>query len=601
MNKTSLIAKLFLERSDFILIGLTGRTGSGCTTAATILESEAPNFPSVEDVKHKGDPFYSGLDQNRYEVVKDYATKNWNKFYSIKVSDLISAYFLRMDIDSATDFIVSHGKLKSISRDKIFAILQTGVFSDNYIVKKFSDALEITTNHDLNLNQSLANFNKFRIFLKLVRKFTLDFKNELKKIDNNLYISLYQAAGDSIRATGKITLNYDAAEFAPQHVYHLPETINRVIKLLRRKNREKTFIVIDAIRNPHEARFFKERYSAFYLMSINAPDEDRTSYLQNVHKFNIDQMSAIEKKESGEQLKKEKAQEKEDKKNKELGTPEKQNSQARELTTQNVKRCIEISDIHIFNPRNELDNNNVLKAQLGWYVALMIHPGLVTPTSMERVMQVAYTAKTNSGCISRQVGAAITDDENSIKAIGWNDVAKGQVPCSLRSLNSLKSSFDTITFSSYERTNKEFRDAAKEELNAYKNSQKELRGRNLSYCFKDIKNSLDSKSNQVHTRSLHAEENAFLQISKYGGPGIRGGKLYTTASPCELCSKKAYQLGISEIIFIDPYPGIARENILSIGTNPPKLTQFRGAVGKGYHQLYEQAISYKDELSYFRV
>jgi deoxycytidylate deaminase len=583
MNKTSLISKLFLERSNFVLIGLTGRTGSGCTTAATILESENPDFPSPEYVRHRGQPFYNGLDRRRYGILKEYSIKNWNKFYSIKVSDLISAYILRMSAEDAADFIVKHGKIEPDRHAEVLEMLTEGVFSNNYITRKFSRPLEVMTNHDFEL-ESMGSLDKFRICLKLVRKFTYDFKDELKKINNNLYIALYQAAGDSIRTTGKVTIDYTTAPFDPQSVSHLPETINRVVKILRKKNKGRAFIVIDAIRNPYEARYFKERYSAFYLMSINAPDEDRTSYLQNIHKFNVDQLDALEKKESGE-----------------LQKEEKKNNEGKEFTIQNVKRCIEMSDIHIFNPRNELDNNNVLKAQLGWYVALMMHPGLVTPTSMERVMQIAYTAKTNSGCISRQVGAAITDDENSVKAIGWNDVARGQVPCGLRSLGSLNSSFDTITFSSYERTNKQFRDAAKAEMNAYEANQRDLKGRNLSYCFKDLKNSLDSKSNQVHTRSLHAEENAFLQLSKYGGPGIRGGKLYTTASPCELCAKKAYQLGVSEIIFIDPYPGIARENILSIGTNPPELTQFRGAVGKGYHQLYEQTLSYKDELSYFRT
>lgn len=63
-------------------------------------------------------------------------------------------------------------------------------------------------------------------------------------------------------------------------------------------------------------------------------------------------------------------------------------------------------------------------------------------------------------------------------------------------------------------------------------------GRNVSYCFKSEFNKMTGKSNQVHTRSLHAEENAFLQITKYGGRGIKDGSLFTTASPCELCAKK---------------------------------------------------------------
>ncbi|RZM53534.1 deoxycytidylate deaminase, partial [Klebsiella pneumoniae] len=166
------------------------------------------------------------------------------------------------------------------------------------------------------------------------------------------------------------------------------------------------YIVIDAIRNPYEAKFFKDRYAAFHLVSINAPDEHRTKYLQKLHKFSSDRITKIDAEESGEG-----------------------ESEYKHLTNPNVKKCIEISDIHLFNPKNEFDNNNILKAQIAWYIALMQHPGLISPTSMERVMQVAYTVKLNSGCISRQVGAVITDSENSIKSVGWNDVAKGQVPC----------------------------------------------------------------------------------------------------------------------------------------------------------------------------
>lgn len=216
-------------------------------------------------------------------------------------------------------------------------------------------------------------------------------------------------------------------------------------------------------------------------------------------------------------------------------------------------------------------------------------------------MQIAYTAKSNSGCISRQVGAVVTDEDYSVKSVGWNDVAKGQVPCALRSLDGLIQDFDNVAYSKYERQNSEFRFSANKKLIKLSNIS-ELNGKNLSYCFKDIKNNLESsdksRGNQVHTRSLHAEENAFLQLAKYGGPGISGGKLYTTASPCELCAKKAYQLGIKEIVFIDPYPGIAKDHILEIGENPPTLLQFFGAVGKGYHQLYEPVLPYKDELEY---
>lgn len=96
MMNNKVISKLFLERSQFVLIGLTGRTGSGCTTAANILESEFPAFPLYEDTTLEGLGFYQGLSKQRYNIVKKYAEKNWGQFYFIKVSDLISAYLLSL-------------------------------------------------------------------------------------------------------------------------------------------------------------------------------------------------------------------------------------------------------------------------------------------------------------------------------------------------------------------------------------------------------------------------------------------------------------------------------------------------------------------------
>nr|WP_228376669.1 hypothetical protein [Pectobacterium carotovorum] len=86
-------------------------------------------------------------------------------------------------------------------------------------------------------------------------------------------------------------------------------------------------------------------------------------------------------------------------------------------------------------------------------------------------------------------------------------------------------------------------------------------------------------------------------MSKYGGVGVFGGYLFTTASPCELCSKKAYQLGISRIYYIDPYPVIAVSHILCGGVNNPEMHLFSGAIGKAFHRLYMPIAPYKDELA----
>ncbi|SNY70992.1 anti-phage dCTP deaminase [Pantoea sp. GL120224-02] len=573
MAEQKFVSELFLENNQFILVGLTGRTGSGCTTTANILESKDISFPDLNSLSD----FYSGLDMRRYAIVKKFAEANWENFYSIKVSDLISIYLLLLPSTKISDFIQFCGS--NVTKRASDHLVKNGALAKSLLKTKHTGIIRQLLDHqsEINFNDQKTKRTFIRI-LQLVRKFTRDLKSELNTLESGLYVSVYQSAGKSIRRIGKIDADYESKDFLPSSVFHLPETINRVIKCIRKFKNERAYIVIDAIRNPYEAKFFKDRYAAFHLVSINAPDEHRTKYLQKLHKFSSEQIAKIDDEESG-----------------------KGESEYKHLTNPNVKKCIEISDIHLFNPKNEYDNDNVLKAQIAWYIALMQHPGLISPTSMERVMQVAYTVKLNSGCISRQVGAVVTDNDNSIKSVGWNDVAKGQIPCAMRSIDGLMNDFHSETYSHYERNNQRFRVKAKEFYETFKpviQESNSFKGRNISYCFKDIHNSIDNNSNQVHTRALHAEENAFLQLAKYGGTGIVGGKLYTTASPCELCAKKAYQLGISQVIFIDPYPGITQDHIINIGTMPPELIQFRGAIGKAYHRLYEQVIPIKDELDY---
>ncbi|WP_237150963.1 hypothetical protein [Pseudomonas sp. ADAK13] len=296
-HNREMVSSLFKERSKFVVIGLTGRTGSGCTTAANILESAKPNFPRLDAIQYKGKPFFERLNGRRYEILKNYAERNIVQFYSIKVSDLISAYLLSMEVEDLLSFII--GSLEvPIDNAKLIEVLEIGSYGKSKIKLKFASIMNKLLNHDEKFVLLDKEKDKFISFLRLMRKFTNDFKNDLKKVDNALYVSIYQSAGNSIRKIGCIDKDYKSVDFMPTSVFHLPETINRVVKGIR-SIKDKALIVVDAIRNPYEARFFKDRYSAFYLVSINAPDEDRAAYLHSVHKFTADKLHEIDNHESG--------------------------------------------------------------------------------------------------------------------------------------------------------------------------------------------------------------------------------------------------------------------------------------------------------------
>ncbi|WP_136485625.1 anti-phage dCTP deaminase [Vibrio sp. H11] len=568
------------QRSDFIVLGLTGRTGSGCTTASMLLSGKGKNFPSLESLTHVDGYKLSSLSQKRYSIAKFYAQKHFPSFLSIKISDLISAVILESSKKELINFI---SKVLCVEKSKVRTALDAINFKNR--AKRIRRWEEIVSYWLKGTKMPSPTGRDIQKLLLKYKLFSKAFKTQLQlEFGEGAYTKLYQHAGNSLRMQGKLKPALEKS-FDVNNLLEIPRVIDRVIKSVRRADkliRRPTCIVIDAFRNPYEVRYFKDRYAAFYLMSINASNEDRVEYLTNVHKYTAQQIKDLDSKESG---------------NWDLFHDRQQEdmSKAQKLFVQNVPACLELSDIHLYNPRKEPENHNALLAQLAWYISLMQHPGLITPTSMERVMHIAYSAKLNSGCVSRQVGAVITNRDYSVQAIGWNDVAEGQLPCNLRSLRDLNNNFDKVAYSVYERNNREFRHIAKEEYKKLKSLENE--GINPTYCFKSLQNVVEGERNQVHTRSLHAEENAFMQLAKYGGTGIKGGKLFTTASPCELCAKKAYQLGIEQIVFIDPYPGIARDHILSIGMHQPTVTQFIGAVGDAYHRLYTPLMPMKDELS----
>ncbi|MFZ8649152.1 hypothetical protein ACO1Y2_27045, partial [Klebsiella quasipneumoniae subsp. similipneumoniae] len=167
MKTQKFVSELFLENGQFILVGLTGRTGSGCTTAASILESNETVFPDVDKLTD----FYSGLDLQRYKIVKDFTESHWEAFYSIKVSDLLSVYLLAMSHDELVQFIIS-STTDSIDKDKLNKILHDGAFSKTQLRKKKAKILRELIDHSQELDLDYLDVTNIRKTLHLVRFFT---------------------------------------------------------------------------------------------------------------------------------------------------------------------------------------------------------------------------------------------------------------------------------------------------------------------------------------------------------------------------------------------------------------------------------------------
>lgn len=550
---TNGIEEAFAERSDLLVIALTGRTGSGCSTTAQAMTRPFNQIPTAPDA-------FSGSEKRKQAICAQFASKQWAPFKSISVSTVIFGFLMMENWPEIEKFLIRQ-KIEPIASNikSIYDELHDHV---NYSAFKLL-ATEHKTEH------SVDAWEFYQTALTIAA-------SKARSSLGNKYPPLFQTLGDNLRISG-CPLD---KKINPKKIFSLIVLVKRLAKAAGKWDRHNginsTRIVIDAVRNPLELVYLRDQFAAFFAIAITTDEEDRLSRLSDIGM----KKKEIETLDTREYSKKS------------LGSYE-------NFVSQNLQECIQKADLFFHNPGKPAafeQNKLVIHGQIIRYVSLMLRPGLVTPTPDERCMQLAFVAKLNSGCISRQVGAAVADSNSSIKAIGWNDVPKGQVPCLLRDVEVLLNSNDAEAFSEYEKNDRPLRiHLAKRFENA--NAVKTARGLPCPFCFKDAYNTVTGDKNQVHTRSLHAEENAFLQLAKHGNSGISGGSLYTTASPCELCSKKAFQLGIKEIIYVDPYPGISSSHVLKSGaiSNRPTLRLFNGAIGNAYHRLYEPVLPIKDE------
>lgn len=569
------LLRAYEQHEDLLIFALTGRTGSGCTTAANLL-TEPAYEPKLAAQYH---PTPDSPESKKYAIVKALAENKWVPFSKITVSAILVTFLLecrRTQLETANAALPNERQLCKNDFKNLWETLEKIRSS----AKPILDVFQMSSSEFANYNWELHLGLKKQIITELPQ-----YQGDIRKVLNQKYNSFLQEIGDNLRRSGVAW----ESRIDDENLFILPKRIVRAIECIRECDKitgTRTRIVIDAIRNPLELIYLRDRYSPLYAIAITSQEEDRKSRLFAIG-YNHDDIEGIDNREY----------------------PKKHDPYAsyKTLVTQDIQGCLQKADIFISNPgRSDASKSSKrqatgqLYAQLVRYYALALHPGLVTPSRDERCMQVAFIAKANSGCISRQVGAAVTDEHYAVKAIGWNDVPKGQVPCSLRNADDLLTASDKISYSTFERENDQFRDHVARTYAARTELKKD--GLPCAYCFKDAVNESyftrggKKGTNQIHTRSLHAEENAFLLLAN--STFIRGGKLYTTASPCELCSKKAFQLGIRDVVYIDPYPGISEPHVMANGdlSLRPILRLFNGAVGKAYHRLYEPIIPIKDEL-----
>jgi len=125
------------------------------------------------------------------------------------------------------------------------------------------------------------------------------------------------------------------------------------------------------------------------------------------------------------------------------------------------------------------------------------------PSWDEYFMNIAREVASRSNCVKRKVAAVIVKDKRIIST-GYNGTPRGVKNCDEGGCPRCKSFSES--------------------------------GKNLEECY-----------------CSHGEENAIVQAS-YHGVSVKGSTLYTTFSPCLICTKMILNAGIVEVVYNAEYP-----------------------------------------------
>jgi deoxycytidylate deaminase len=190
------------------------------------------------------------------------------------------------------------------------------------------------------------------------------------------------------------------------------------------------------------------------------------------------------------------------------------------------------------------------------FLHLMLGTKILTPTASESAMYAAASAAGNSACLSRQVGAAITDAEGQVLAIGWNDVPKaggGLYTADTSNDSALENDMRCWNRGGGKCFNDEEKDLLAKAVADFLVSENIINEDKRSAAANAIAQTSKLRGLIEFSRSIHAEMHAILSAARSNGSKIAGGKLFVTTYPCHSCARHIIAAGIKEVFYIEPY------------------------------------------------
>lgn len=242
---------------------------------------------------------------------------------------------------------------------------------------------------------------------------------------------------------------------------------------------------------------------------------------------------------------------------------------------QQVREVFHLADYFVDDNQDEKINvtNN---ANLKRFCEILLGSGFHRPTVDETAMYTAFSVALRSSCLSRQVGAALTNEVGQIISIGSNDVPKfgggtyleGASPDCRCAFWQWKGADGKEFTGCHNSRHKQFiaeeiKQAVKDQLTSkVPEVTNELTEANKAIVFKALDACITSgmaefsiprvKDLVEYSRSIHAEMDALFSAARQGIT-TKNTALYCTTFPCHNCARHMVTAGVKRVLYVEPY------------------------------------------------
>lgn len=339
----------------------------------------------------------------------------------------------------------------------------------------------------------------------------------IKELTGHARYESLQDNGDALRKTHKNSILAACAieEIALARNIHCEDESEEQQEELV-KTTKKIAYIIDQLKHPSEVALLRTVYPRnFYLLGLIRTEKERRLNLEEekIESSHIDDLIRRDRK-------------------------------ASVAHGQQVEKTIQSSDYFIHNIHNQ---NQLLEESVNRFIKLVHGINGMSPTIDEIGMHAAFSASLRSACLSRQVGAAITNNQGDIVATGCNDV-----PSFRGGLYNSNSPTDYRCVHRGQCTNDKHKDLLKEEI-------RDILKANIAdpliveAVTQKIASKTKIKSLIEYSRAVHAEMDAIVSLARNTNDGAVGKTLFATTYPCHNCARHIVAAGITRVVYIEPY------------------------------------------------